>query len=102
MIVIEFLDAVDTLTKALAVWFVIGAAIATPVVLVVGWAVTRVVKWAWRAARSAWGSTAPREALSVRLAASQPSSVPHEPDAPERASEPPSRHSHEQTDRKAA
>lgn len=51
MIVIEFLDAVDALAKALAVWFVVGAAIATPVVLVAGWAVTRVVKWAWQRIR---------------------------------------------------
>jgi hypothetical protein len=101
-VIVDLYEAVDRMLWAIAAWIAAGAAVAAPVALFSGWVVTRVVKWAWRAARRAWGSTAPRGALGARLPASQPSSVPHGPDAPERASGPPCRHSHEQTGRKAA
>lgn len=100
--IFDLLEALDLIATALAVWFAIGAAAVT----LLGYGLAALVWCAWTtvrrgvAAAAAWrglrrGSVAP-------LAASQPSSVPHEPDAPERPSAPPCRHSHEQTDRKAA
>lgn len=51
MIVIEFVEALEALAAAVAVWIVIGCAIAAPVVLLAGWVATRVAKWAWQRIR---------------------------------------------------
>lgn len=55
--IVDLYEAVDRMLWAIAVWIVAGAAVAAPVVLFAGWAVTRVVKWAWRAARRACGAS---------------------------------------------
>ena len=102
MTVIEFVDAVDAMLNAAIAWIVGIAAACTGLV----YGLAALVWCAWTtvrrgvAAAAAWRGL--RRGSAAPLAASQPSSVPHEPDAPERASEPPCRHSHEQTDRKAA
>ena len=104
--IVDLYEAVDRMLWAIAAWIAAWIAAGAAVVTAVGYGLAVLVWCAWTAVRrgvaaaAAWrglrkGSVAP-------LAASQPSSALHEPDAPERASEPPSRHSHEQTDRKAA
>lgn len=47
--IVDLYDAIDRMLWAILAWIAIGAAIATPVLLVAAWAVTRAAKWAWRA-----------------------------------------------------
>ena len=100
--IVDLYEAVDRMLWAIAGWIAAGAAVVT----LLGYTLAALVWCAWTAVRrgvaaaAAWRGL--RRGSAAPLAASQASSVPHEPDAPERASEPPSRHSHEQTDRKAA
>ena len=100
--IVDLYEAVDRMLWAIAAWIAAGAAVVTAV----GFGLAALVWCAWTtvrrgvAAAAAWRGL--RRGSAAPLAASQPSSVPHEPDAPERLSAPPPRPSREQTDRKAA
>lgn len=47
--IVDLYDAIDRMLWAIVAWIAVAAAIATPVVLLAAWAVTRAVKQAWRA-----------------------------------------------------
>ena len=52
--IVDVYEAVDRMLWALVFWIAVGSALAAPVVLAVAWAVWRIVKWLWRAARRWW------------------------------------------------
>jgi hypothetical protein len=101
-VIVDLYEAVDRMLWAIAAWIAAGAAVVT----LLGYGLAALVWCAWTTVRrgvsGAMAARGARKPLSARLAASQAFGVPHEPDAPERASAPPCRHSHDQTGRKAA
>jgi len=72
-VIVDLYEAIDRMLWAIVAWIAIGAALATPVLLVVVWAVTRVAKRAWRALSGPSG------------ASNAPDAAPDPHDAPEPA-----------------
>lgn len=73
--IVDLYDAIDRMLWALLAWIAIGAALATPVLLLAAWAVARAAKTAWRAL------SGPCDASDAPDAEPDPQDAPEPPQA---------------------